>query len=95
MTTATQKSKTKVRTRQSIDPVNFVKVYNTSDNLDEVSQRMGIGYGSVVQKAHNLKKAGVNLKPMRRRGRPSTINVDLLNSLPETRKIIQKMKRVG
>lgn len=49
----------------SVDPADFVKVWQTAESVNEVADRMGMSKLGASVKASHLRKAGVPLKKFR------------------------------
>ena len=59
----------------------FVRLWQESDSRREVAQSLGVTYGSIVSREKTLRKAGVNLKEMKKQPRGIQIDTNALNLL--------------
>lgn len=67
--------------RKNIDGVTFVRTFQESESYEEVAEKLGLEKGSVISRAMQYRKKGVNLKRFAsKRGAPP-LDVDALNAL--------------
>ena len=99
MSTVTEKSVE----RTTVPVEKFVEVWETSDSIKEVCEKLNMKYNAVIARANGLRnarkdvngnvtRAGVNLKQMPRGGRKTKINPNDLNTLIERLRAAQATK---
>ena len=59
----------------------FVQLWQSSDSRKQVADALGVTYGSVVSREKTLRKAGVNLKEMKKQPRGIQIDANAPNML--------------
>jgi len=59
-------------TRKSVSPEEFVRAWQASNDMAEVSAKTGLKIESVRARGHRFRKKGVPLKRFAAQGRPAT-----------------------
>ena len=83
--TVEQPHEKKTRQRYSVDAASFIKCWQTSGSVQEVSDKTGIPVPICHARASSYRSAGINIKSMPRSGR-SGLDVGKLNELIATLK---------
>jgi hypothetical protein len=72
----------KARQEYNVSPAEFVKVWQSSETTQEVSDRLGMPKPIVLARASSYRKDGIKLKKLRR-DRKNALDIDGLNRLIE------------
>ncbi len=74
--------KKKGKTEYNVTPEEFIKIWQTSESVTEVSDKTGMPEPIVHARASNYRQAGIRLKKMPRKNRLG-LDVERLNKLIE------------
>jgi hypothetical protein len=74
------KSERPGRTKYDVTPAQFVAIWQTSETVQEVSDKLKMPEPIILARACSYRKAGVRLKKLKRKRKPG-VDVDALNRL--------------
>ncbi len=75
------KRKGRAKTNYEVPAQEFIRIWETSRDAEEVSQRTRMPIDIVHARASNYRKAGVKLKKLERKSKAGGLDVDGLNQL--------------
>jgi hypothetical protein len=86
-----KKMKSKKKTDYNVPAEEFVRVWEVSDSVKEVSDKLGMPEGIVLARASGYRQMGVMLKKMKR-NRKKKLDIDALNNIIEEIRAAKKQK---